>query len=136
MRLYKHALLIAGFAITSACKSAGGGSAGTEARPATYQDRNLITQDELQRTSASNLFDAIRSLRPLWLRQSPTIIRQGSEGTVLVYLDGVQYGDPSTLRQISLLTVQEVRFLSASEAQARYGTQDLHGVIAVTTRHR
>ena len=136
MRPYRHALLITGMAIATACKSAGGASPGTEAHPATYQDRNLITQDELQRTSAQNLFDAIRSLRPQWLRQSPTVIRQGSEGTVLVYLDGVQYGDPSMLRQISLLTVQEVRFLSASEAQARYGTQDLHGVIAVTTRHR
>jgi|SRR5437879_251832 len=136
MRPYRHALLISGIAIASACKSAGGGSAGTEAHPATYQDRNLITQDELQRTSANNLFDAIRSLRPQWLRQSPTIIRQGGEGTVLVYLDGVQFGDPSTLRQISVNVVQEAHYLSASEAQARYGTQDLHGVIAVTTRHR
>jgi len=128
-------LVIPALVLVSACSSAGAGSS-ADARPAPSQDRNLLTQDELQRTSASNLFDAIRMLRPQWLRQSPTIIRQGGEGTLLVYLDGIQFGDPSSLRQISLLVVQEARFLSASEAQGRYGTQDLHGVIAVTTRHR
>jgi len=128
-------LVIPALVLVSACSSAGAGSS-ADARPAPSQDRNLILLDELQRTSASNLFDAIRILRPQWLRQSPTIIRQGGEGTLLVYLDGIQFGDPSSLRQISLLVVQEARFLSASEAQGRYGTQDLHGVIAVTTRHR
>ena len=128
-------LVIPALVLVSACSSAGAGSS-ADARPAPSQDRNLLTQDDLQRTSASNLFDAIRMLRPQWLRQSPTIIRQGGEGTLLVYLDGIQFGDPSSLRQISLLVVQEARFLSASEAQGRYGTQDLHGVIAVTTRHR
>src|SRR2546422_9473598 len=135
MRILRHPLTIAGLVIASACSS-GGAASTPDARPAPSQDRNLLTQEELQRTSASNLFDAIRILRPQWLRQSPTIIRQGGEGSLLVYLDGVQFGDPSSLRQISLLVVQEARYLSASEAQARYGTQDLHGVIAVTTRHR
>jgi|SRR5881296_1272442 len=138
MRPYRHALLISGIAIASACKSAGGGSAGTEARPATYQDRNLILQEELQRTSASNMFDAIRVLRPQWLRERPMITggRSSGQGSLLVYLDGSQFGDPTSLRQISVSIVQEVRFLSASEAQARYGTQGLQGVIVVTTRHR
>ncbi len=132
----RHALAIAGLALAAACSSTGGGGSSAGALPAPSSDRNLLTQDDLQRTSASNLFNAIQVLRPQWLRQSPTIIRQGGEGSLLVYLDGVQYGDPTALRQISLSVVQEVRFLSASEAQARYGTQDLHGVIAVTTRHR
>ncbi|SRR6266571_1831193 len=135
MNALRQTLMVTALVLVSACSSAGG-SAGTGGSPAPSQDRNLILLDELQRTSASNLFDAIRILRPQWLRQSPTIIRQGGEGSVLVYLDGVQYGDPTSLRQISLLVVQEVRYLSASEAQGRYGTQDLHGVIAVTTRHR
>ena len=135
MRILRHPLTIAGLVIASACSS-GGAASTPDARPAPSQDRNLLTQDELQRTAGSDLFDAIRILRPQWLRQSPTIIRQGGEGSLLVYLDGVQFGDPTSLRQISLLVVQEARYLSASEAQARYGTQDLHGVIAVTTRHR
>ena len=135
MKTLRQVLVIPALALAFACSSTGAGSS-ADARPAPSQDRNLLTQDDLQRTSASNLFDAIRILRPQWLRQSPTIIRQGGEGSLLVYLDGVQFGDPSSLRQISLLVVQEARYLSASEAQARYGTQDLHGVIAVTTRHR
>jgi len=135
MKTLRQVLVLAALVLVSACSSTGAGSS-ADARPTPSTDRNLITQEELQRTSASNLFDAIRILRPQWLRQSPTIIRQGGEGSLLVYLDGVQFGDPTSLRQISLLVVQEARYLSASEAQARYGTQDLHGVIAVTTRHR
>ena len=135
MRAFRQGLLIASLAIAPACSSAGGGS-GDALPPTPRQDRNLILQDELQRTAVSDLFEAIRNLRPQWLRQSPTVLRQGGEGSILVYLDGVRYGDPSSLRQISVNIVQEVRYLSASEAQARYGTMDLHGVIAVTTRHR
>jgi len=136
MRILRHPLTIAGLVIASACSSSGGAASTPDARPAPSQDRNLLTQDELQRTAGSDLFDAIRILRPQWLRQAPTIIRQGGEGSLLVYLDGVRYGDATSLRQISISVVQEVRFLSPSEAQGRYGTQDLHGVIAVTTRHR
>jgi len=121
MRILRHPLTIAGLVIASACSSSGGAASTPGARPAPSEDRNLLTQDELQRTAGSDLFDAIRILRPQWL---------------LVYLDGVRYGDATSLRQISISVVQEVRFLSPSEAQGRYGTQDLHGVIAVTTRHR
>ena len=138
MRPNRHVLLITAGVIASACKSAGGTGAGAEPRPTAYQDRNLVTQEELQRTSASNLFDAVRVLRPQWLRERPMITgsRSSGQGSLLVYLDGAQFGDQTSLRQISVSVVLEVRFLSASEAQARYGTQDLQPAIAVTTRHR
>jgi hypothetical protein len=135
MRSLWKALATGALAIGAACASGGAGST-TGVRAAPSRDRNVLTLEDLERVAASNMYDAVRTLRPEWLRVQPTIIRSGAEGSVLVYLDGVQYGDPSALRQISVGVVQEVRYLSAPEAQARYGTQDLHGVIAVTTRHR
>src|SRR5438034_113738 len=124
MRTFRQMLVIPALVLVSACSSAGAGSS-ADARPAPSQDRNLLTQDELQRTSASNLFDAIRMLRPQWLRQSPTIIRQGGEGTLLVYLDGIQFailersqGDADKLRLLVEQAKKDYRSVLGGEAAA------------------
>lgn len=65
-----------------------------------------------------NLYDAVRQLRPDWFRRS----RAGAPLSVVVYLDDRNIGDASVLRSFSVRSVREVRFLSVTEAQVRYGT--------------
>ena len=97
---------------------------------------NLIVMEEFQRTSATNVYDAIQQLRPQWLAgvrlRSPAELEQlGVRGTIVVYLGGVRYGSLESLRELSLLTVTEIRFLDAREATSRYGTGHTAGAIDV-----
>jgi len=114
-----------------ACASAGGsGSPG-----ALHRDASVITESELRETSVSNLYEAIRNLRPEWLaRRSPTTLRPEAESDIVVYMDRIRFGDLETLRTFTPTLATSVRFLSPTEAEAEFGPGHLHGAILVTTR--
>ena len=86
--------------------------------------------------SVSNLFDAVRLLRPQWLNQrpNPSAIMPGSESDMVVYMDRIRFGAPEQLRQFPPSIAISVRFLTPSEATAEYGVGHLKGAIMVTTR--
>jgi hypothetical protein len=81
-------------------------------------DRNpyLITVGELEASQRMNVYEAVRDLRPNWLWQ-----RRGRTGEALVYLDERAVGTASSLRRFSTNVVAELRYLSANEAQLRFG---------------
>jgi len=113
--------------------SAGAGQAG---RTAPRHDPNLITAEELAAANTSNLFDAIRQLRPMWLERGvPTALPVTSaQSEMRVYVNRVREGGTDALRSIPILLVESVRFLTASQAQAEFGLDNLHGAIQVITR--
>jgi hypothetical protein len=122
----------------SACAS--GGSATRVASPS--RQRNLITRSELAEVAANNAFDAIRTLRPEYLRNEsrPDLGAPGStitnphSRTPDVYLDERNYGpDLTVLSSISVQSISEIRHLSASEAQSKWGVGHLGGVIQIIT---
>jgi hypothetical protein len=107
-------------------------SSGTQRRTARRDTRSL-SAEEIRTSSASNLYDVIRSYRPEWLiKRGQTSINL--EGDIVVYVDNVALGGPESLKSIDVQSVQHVRFLNASEAQMRYGVGHMHGAIVVTTR--
>jgi hypothetical protein len=53
---------------------------------------------------------------------------------ILVYIDRQRYGRVQTLREIPIATVEEIRFLSASEANSLLGMGHPHGVIQVISK--
>jgi hypothetical protein len=113
--------------VTASCASSQG------ARTSGRRDARQLSSEEIRTTSASNLYDVIRSQRPEWLiKRGQTSINL--EGDIVVYVDNVALGGPEALRSIDVHSVQNVRFLSASEAQMRYGVGHMHGAIVVTTR--
>ena len=114
--------------IVTAC-----GSTGTQ-RPTSY-DRNILTREEIRSASASNAFDLVRELRPAWLqvRGSKSI---GQVTEVSVFLDGMRQGGPDTLNGIRTATIEEMRYLTALEAQTRYGLDNTGGAILVRTHGR
>ncbi len=95
--------------------------------------RNLITAEELAAAPDLNVFDAVRRLRPNWLRARGT---ESALGTVpvVVYVDGMRRGDVDALSIIRLDEVTEIRFLDGPDATTRYGINVGGGVIEVVTR--
>lgn len=108
------------------CASAGAG--GGDAAP--RGSANRIILEELEPVQQLDAFDAVRRLRPMWLRS-----RGGSSPQVLV--DGNrQPGGLEALRSIRSSEIQEMQFMSASDATTRFGTGFDGGAILVTTRRR
>ena len=109
------------------CASAGGGG-GEEGAP--RGTANRIIFEELEPIQQLDAYDAVRRLRPMWLRS-----RGGSSPQVLI--DGNrQPGGMEALRSIRSSEIQEMRFMSASDATTRFGTGFDGGAILVTTRRR
>ncbi len=96
-----------------ACASSGSSRAGGS--------ENVLTYDELLATSETDLFNAIQSLRPRWLR--PRGLTSLANVTVVtVFFDGTLYGDASLLRGMQLTDIASVTYLGLSDAMFRYGT--------------
>ncbi|MGH7718338.1 MAG: hypothetical protein ACREON_05780 [Gemmatimonadaceae bacterium] len=97
--------------------------------------RSTITAEELQANASGNLYDAVRKLRPEWLdRQRAVSLMNDVE--IVVYHDNTKVGGPDALRSIEISAVRVVRFMSASEAQGKFGVGHPQGAIQVVTRGR
>jgi hypothetical protein len=129
MRSSRLATLAVLLLVMAACASSSTEGRRTSGR----RDARLLGGEEIRASSASNLYDVIRSHRPEWLiKRGQTSIN--NEGDIVVYVDNVALGGPESLKSIDVQSVQSVRFLTASEAQMRYGVGHMHGAIVVTTR--
>ncbi len=136
MRAHRSKLVLTLFAslmasITlAACASSGGGGGSDSPR----RDPNLISAEELAEYGTYTAMDVIRRLRPRWLRSRGT----SSSGTISpqVIVDGARMGSIDSLRSVSVADVQSLRFLSASDATMRFGTNFPGGAIEVTSRAR
>ncbi len=102
-------------------------------------DPNVITAEELASANASNLFEAVRSLRPEWLsHQAPQgILNANADFPTLVYMDRMRLGEPEMLRQVGIGAALELRYYSPTAAQSEFGISGgMQGVIQVLTRRR
>jgi hypothetical protein len=107
-----------------ACASSGGTTASNDP---------VLSYDEMARTSAANLYEAVQRLRPLWLHQrSARSLRLPHE--VAVYQGPSYVGPVEVLRQYRLEAVTHLRYLDASTASATlagYGSRHLQGAIVL-----
>lgn len=108
------------------CASAGGSSSGGSS--------NALTRAQLIETRQSTLYMAVQTLRPNWLRARGNASLTGSSEVVL-YVNGSPYGTVRDLNSIPIDAVEDVQYMSASEAGARYGTSAGNsGLLLVRTR--
>lgn len=117
--------------LTPACAATGSGGANGE-----RSDRDVLTRAQLESVNHLNAHDAIRRLRPLWLRTErgqDSFDRQAMRG-VRVYLDRVNIGNADALRNISIENVQEIRFLDKRKATTEFGLDHAEGAILITSR--
>ena len=117
-------LAVIGLTLLAAACASGGGSGESGPR----RDRNLITSEELTQIAAgSTAYDAIQRLHGNWLRGRGT-------SSVVVFVDGVQMGGTSVLRNYRVDSIRECRFIPPADATLRFGTGYGGGVIEVLTR--
>ena len=131
----KHSVVFIALALTlasSACSSTGS-SSGRSAR--SNRNPDLITQAELAEVTERNVFDAVRRLRPQWLRiRGRGMVSINRESTIPVYLDGIRRGSTALLGRIRPSEVQEIRYLNPNDASLRYGSSHGDGAIQVTLK--
>jgi hypothetical protein len=107
----------------SGCSRGSGTGAG--ARPSS----DLLTQREIATVPAANAYEAVQRLRPAFLRPRSTATR--TTEYAVVFLDGIRRGSPETLKTIPAAQIDEIRYLSATDATTRYGLNVSAGVLEV-----
>ncbi len=132
-----HLYLIAVPAIL-ACAPASGTS-GTSGAPPAPRKSTLLGAEEIRTANVDrgSAYDAIARLRPNWLSRVTKSFDPPSNDAPVVFVDGQQFGDLASLRNVYADTIAEVRFFSAAEAGGTFGLQGgLSGVIAVSTKKK
>lgn len=108
------------------CAAGAGGGAGGGSP-------NVLTSAELEQVRELNCYEAVQRLRPNWLRTRGRVSMLTQQG-IQLYVDNVQRGYVTELVSIRASSVERMRFLSAPEATARFGTDHVDGAVLVTTR--
>jgi hypothetical protein len=119
------------------------------------KDKKLITAEEIAEAGVNTAYEAVQKLRSDWLRagqrQMTVYSRAGggsdsprpqdetgslsdasSRGVKLaVFVDGTELGGAEELQRIQSNRIEEMRYLSGSDAQQQYGSRYAAGVIQV-----
>ncbi len=129
------ALLLAASTVGMACTT-GSGTGGDGPAPAPRRS-SVITAEEIATSPTSTAFEAIRELRQQWLQaRGPDLITVGGRPSPRVAIDGAIRGRLDELRAVRVENIQEIRFISASDATTRWGAGVLGGVIEIITKRR
>ncbi|MFL5385607.1 MAG: hypothetical protein ACJ8GN_24065 [Longimicrobiaceae bacterium] len=127
------------------------------------QERNRISAEEVQRSTATDAYQLVQSLRSVWLsrrearlRTTPgPPVRRDPEGPIaqatspavqaaqaneaegadglIVLLDAALLGGPESLREIPVNRIAFVEFLTPEQARLRYDRRARDGAIVVHT---
>lgn len=106
----------------AACASGGGGAS----RPA-GATQNRIVEAELADLGQIDALQAVNRLRPQWLST-----RSGA--APVLYVDGQRRSNVQELGTIRASDVEQMEYMSATDASTRYGTGHTGGAVLVTTR--
>lgn len=104
-----------------------------------------ITSELLRAADSEGLtvYQLVERHRPRWLRASrgfPSLGGAAGGNTlaapVRVVLDGLPYGEIDDLRRLNVTEVEDLEYMSASDATTRFGTGYMGGAILVRTRRQ
>ncbi len=119
-------MMVFAVAAMSGCASTGTGGAS--------RSEDVITQEELAPYVGDDLSLVVARLRPQWVRPRTSQTFMGTIGISLI-VDGMRWDtNTSRLSEISVASVEEIRYLSASDATTRFGTDMAGGAILVTRK--
>ena len=130
----RSTIAILGLVLVAACSSAATKSSTAAAAP--RGSRDLISRAQIDQMSVQDAYEIVSRMRPEYLREQrgPSSVNRGAVLAV-VYIDGVRRGGPEALRGLRPGEVEEIRFMTATDATTRYGTDHAAGVIEIKSRH-
>ncbi|HET7600479.1 MAG TPA: hypothetical protein VFK09_09310 [Gemmatimonadales bacterium] len=132
-----------------------GASVTAQESRSTKKERNVINAEEIATAQVSTAYQVIEKLRPFYFRRAeqPRSIygrtgntQAGNEDTpvggapadggsekteLVVYVDGNEIGGVGELQRIQSDQIEEIRYLSGSDAQQQYGPRYAAGVIQI-----
>ena len=114
--------------LLGACATAQSGDSGSSRRRS-----NVLTAEEIEASTTNTAWDAVRQLRPAWLRSRGTRSLTG-EVYPSVIVDSMAPEPMEFLRNIDCRSILEIRFFDPREATTRFGTGYPSGAIVVTTK--
>ena len=95
----------------------------------------VITETEIAQSQAVTSYDAVQKLRAnFFSNRGRTTILGDTSPLPVVYLDGVEYGPMTSLRNIPATHVASIRMYRAWEATTKFGMGKTAGVIEVITK--
>jgi hypothetical protein len=100
-------------------------------------DPMVVTNAQIENMNASNAYDIVVHTHSDFLHS------RGRESTnpnvpaipAHVYVDDTYYGDVSRLKEIPAHDIEMIRFYQGYEAQYKFGSGHMGGVIQVITKH-
>ncbi|HUG97961.1 MAG TPA: hypothetical protein VMQ83_02140, partial [Gammaproteobacteria bacterium] len=123
---------LAAIALLSVLFVAGCASSAGPANSARQIDRDVLSREEILQTGSRNVYDAILALRRNWL-VTRGVDSLNNPVQVQVYLDDSRLAGVETLRQISVIDLDFVRYYNGREASVRWGLNHGQGAIYVAT---
>lgn len=99
-------------------------------------DPMTITQEQILPLHATNAYDIVAATHANFLHsrgresQNPNV----PPIPVHVYIDDTFYGDVTSLREIGVEQIEEIRLYQSYEAQYKFGSGHMGGVIQVITK--
>jgi len=103
--------------------------------------RLLLANNELRRSVATNVLEAVEMDRPEWMKQQRADeAKRGGDApssqpvetiSLVVYVGDEKVGAVETLRDIAIPEVAELRFYDARDARRRWGIEHKYGAIEV-----
>ena len=122
-------LMVLALPLLAGCVSGSGTSGPSGAQ------RYLISLEEIQGQPTMSAFEIVSRFRPNWVRGHSVSFRSDTgRNYPAVFVDGRPFGDIESLNQFGTEVIQELRFISASDATTRFGTGYPAGIIEVVTR--
>ncbi|MGH7517453.1 MAG: hypothetical protein ACREOC_08285 [Gemmatimonadales bacterium] len=116
------------------------------------KDRKVVTAEEVSEANVNTAYEAVQKLRSDWLRQGQRqmtvygrtgragetsvqdaagTLNESSPVKLAVFVDGTELGGPEELHRIPSNRIEEMRFLSGSDAQQQYGSRYGGGLIQI-----
>jgi hypothetical protein len=116
-----------------------GVTSGSSTNGVAQKSANYLPFDEIANAHAdvNTVYDAVARLRPNWLAPHGVTSSTSSSTSeyATVFVDGVLYGDLSTLRTLQAYHVADIRYYDITQAGAKYGIRGgSSGVIDVRTK--
>jgi hypothetical protein len=104
--------------------------------PGEVFNSQVITEDEIVASRATNAYEAIHKLRANFLtnRGETSFNKSQSNPYPTIYLDGQEFGSIESLSSIPAEQIAMIRMYRVSEANAKYGSHNPSGVVGITTK--